>query len=614
MPETSIVVRSFNEAEHIGDVLEAISEQSYQDFEIILVDSGSTDGTLEIADQYVDKVEFVAPHDFTFGHSCNAGCKVADGEFVSFLSAHAIPTDDRWLGSMVKKFDDEEVAMTYSNQIGAEQNKFSERRLFNELFGEEPKRQTPPDYFANNASSVIRKKLWEEHPFDEYLTGHEDIEWAKQFMDQGYVVVYDPDACIYHIHDETWTQVYNRFKREAAADVEIGIKGESDRWHEYKKIPLDILGDVVAAVRGGQFDIQTLVEIGRFRYCQHMGTVDGLTTDRELNSDRFEYFYPEANERVIVDEQGTTTLEQAPLPEIKPNDVLVRTDYIGVSPADSSLEGTNIEQYPVVPGRNYVGTVIDIGANVKSVEIGDVVVGDTEFDCGICTACSGGSDTDCLDPIKLGQDTDDGAYSRFLAIPSDHVYSLDTEPKDGALAGMVGRLRKGIDRAGKLLSPSAHCIVVGDNPAAEVVVQLLHREGYSVDHLDQLPVNRSSSTGLLEYDLIVDTTGSQETVRTLCEQTASSAVLLLLAAQYDPLPLASDLLASKTIINVDTDDTAEMGGTIQLLSEIETDRLFDGTYSLGEYEAAWEAATDQQGFPVISIDNDLDSGSVRTKQ
>ena len=94
MPETSIVVRSFNEAEHIGDVLAAVSEQAYQDFEIILVDSGSTDGTLEIADQYVDKVEFVAPHDFTFGHSCNAGCEVADGEFVSFLSAHAIPTDD----------------------------------------------------------------------------------------------------------------------------------------------------------------------------------------------------------------------------------------------------------------------------------------------------------------------------------------------------------------------------------------------------------------------------------------------------------------------------------------------------------------------------------------
>jgi|AntDeeMetagen192_2_1112575.scaffolds.fasta_scaffold01382_2 glycosyltransferase involved in cell wall biosynthesis/D-arabinose 1-dehydrogenase-like Zn-dependent alcohol dehydrogenase len=614
MPETSIVVRSFNEAEHIGDVLAAVSEQAYQDFEIILVDSGSTDGTLEIADQYVDKVEFVAPHDFTFGHSCNAGCEAADGEFVSFLSAHAIPTDDQWLGSMIEKFDDEEVAMTYSNQVGAEQNKFSERRLFDELFGETTKRQTPPDYFANNASSVIRKELWEDHRFDEYLTGHEDIEWAKQFMDQGYVVVYDPDACIYHIHDETWTQVYNRFKREAAADVEIGIKNESNRWQEYSQIPLDIIGDTVAAVREGKFSIQTLVEIGRFRYCQHMGTVDGLTTDRALDSDRFEYFYPEANERVTVDKGGTTALERAPLPEIKPNDVLIRTDYIGVTPADGSPERADADQYPVVPGTNYVGTVIDIGANANSVEVGDVIVGETEFDCGICTACSSDSDTDCLDPIKLGRDTDDGAYSRFLAIPSDHVYSLDGEPKDGTLVGMLGRLRNGVDRAGKLLPPSAHCVVVGENPAAELVVQLLERDGYSVDHLDQLSAEESVPTQLSKYDLVVDTTGSQATVRTLCEQAAASAVLLLLATEYEPLSFAADLLASKTIINLDTDDTAGMDGTLRLLSDLDTDRLFDGTYSLAEYEAAWTAAADQQRLPVISVDHDVDSGSARTNQ
>ena len=62
MPETSIVVRSFNEPEHIGDVLAAVSEQAYQDFEIIPVDSGSTDGRLEIAYQDVDKVQVVAPN------------------------------------------------------------------------------------------------------------------------------------------------------------------------------------------------------------------------------------------------------------------------------------------------------------------------------------------------------------------------------------------------------------------------------------------------------------------------------------------------------------------------------------------------------------------------
>ena len=128
MPETSIVIRSFNEAEYIGDVLEAVEQQEYRDFEIILVDSGSTDGTLEISEKYVDDIEFVAPQNFTFGYSCNVGCKAASGEFVSFLSAHAIPSDDQWLGTMIENLYESDVAMTYSNQVGAEETKFSERR------------------------------------------------------------------------------------------------------------------------------------------------------------------------------------------------------------------------------------------------------------------------------------------------------------------------------------------------------------------------------------------------------------------------------------------------------------------------------------------------------
>ena len=114
MPETSVIIRAFNEAEYIRDVLEAVENQEYKDFEIILVDSGSTDGTLEIAEEYVDTIEFVSPQNFTFGYSCNVGCEVASGDYCSFLSAHAIPTDNRWLGTMVDRIaeavTDEELA------------------------------------------------------------------------------------------------------------------------------------------------------------------------------------------------------------------------------------------------------------------------------------------------------------------------------------------------------------------------------------------------------------------------------------------------------------------------------------------------------------------------
>lgn len=611
MPETSIVVRSFNEAEYIEDVLVAVSEQEYQDFEIILVDSGSTDGTLDIAEQYVDKIEFVAPYDFTFGHSCNVGCEAADGQFVSFLSAHAIPTDEKWLGPMVENLRDDEVAMTYSNQVGAEENKFPERRLFDELFQEERKRQTPPDYFANNASSVIKRDLWEHHQFDEYLTGHEDIEWAKHFMDQGYVVVYEPDSCIYHIHDETWGQVYNRFEREAIADVEIGVKKQSDRWREYAEIPVDIIGDAVAALRQGELDGTTFSEIVRFRYNQHVGTAVGLKSHRDLDSDRFEYFYGGANERVVLDENGSTTIERTPLPEIKPNDVLIRTDFIGVSPEDGRVDRIGGDQFPVVPGKDYVGTVIDTGANAESVAVGDTVVGDMEFDCGICSVCSDGGDGNCTDPILLGKDTEYGAYSRFLAVPSNHVYPLEAAPEGGAIANTLARSLDAVDRAKTIVPDNAHCIVVGANSTTRLLTQILRHEEYEVDSLDPSAIPEEQSADVAEAQLVVDTSGKRETVRDVMSQTDSNAVLVLLATDYGDLTISYDEFAGKTVIDVDTETRADMERALDLLPELNMDRIIDGTYSLEEYESAWKAAREQKQLPVISVHDDRPPGSTR---
>jgi D-arabinose 1-dehydrogenase-like Zn-dependent alcohol dehydrogenase len=453
---------------------------------------------------------------------------------------------------------------------------------------------------------VIRKELWEHHQFDEYLTGHEDIEWAKHFMDNGYAVVYEPRSCIYHIHDETWKQVYNRFKREAVADVEIGIKNRSDRWHEYRRLPTDILGDVVAAIRQGTFGWQTLSEIVQFRYNQHMGTADGLKSDRNLEAERFEYFYPEANERVVVDESGDSRLDQAPLPEVKPNDVLIRTDYIGVTPEDGKRNGVDLDQSPIIPGKNYVGTVIDLGANANSVDIGDVVVGETKFDCGVCTACSNGREENCHDPILLGRDTDDGVYSRFLAIPSDYVYSLNGDPKDGIVVGTLARTIAGLDRAESLLSADAHCVVIGETPTGEIATQILQRRGYSVERLTNERTEPSHDELIATCALIVDTTGNPETVQTIISRAGSNTntVLLLLAPEYGGLEISHDSLSNKTIIDVDTRTQADMEQALQLLPELDTDRILDSTYALSEYKSAWEVARTQQTFPIISVNDD----------
>ncbi len=603
MPETSIVIRSFNEAEHIGAVLEAVDQQEYQDFEIILVDSGSTDGTLDIAKEYVDSIEFVAPENFTFGYSCNIGCEAASGRFVSFLSAHAIPSGNQWLGTMVENLRDDQVAMTYSNQIGVETTKFSERRLFDELFPDDRKRQTPPNYWANNASSVIKKDLWEDHQFDEYLTGHEDIEWAKHFMDKGYVVIYEPESCIYHIHNETWEQVFNRFEREAIADVEIGVKDPSDRWDEYLAIPRDILGDLFAAVKSNQIDPKTVAEICLFRYNQHKGTASGLVSERDLESDRYEYFYGGANEKVVLNSDGSAAIERGPLPAVKPNEILIRTDYIGVTADETALNSTGHEMYPIVPSGNYVGTVADIGANATAVEVGDTVVGETKFGCGLCSACSGGNEHACEDPIELGIDTEDGAYSRFLVVPSDHAYRLpdDVNPRDGTLVRTLAQVARDIDRATTLLLDDATCLVLGDSPRARIAKHVLDQNSNHVDHISpsSRPDGTASSTS---YDLVLDVTGDATLVEKYIQESGPRTVVLLLGTGYGKVTLSDDAPSDTTVMKSGETSFEDMNRGLELLSGIDTTTIFDGTYAFEEYESAWRSAAEGQGFPVIEID------------
>ena len=90
-PRCSLVIRAYNEAKHLGRLLDGIQQQTIQEVEVILVDSGSTDGTLEIAAQYPLQVQRISAQEFTFGRSLNRGIAAASSEWVVIASAHVYP-------------------------------------------------------------------------------------------------------------------------------------------------------------------------------------------------------------------------------------------------------------------------------------------------------------------------------------------------------------------------------------------------------------------------------------------------------------------------------------------------------------------------------------------
>lgn len=73
----SIIIRCLNEEKHIGRLLAGIAEQTLQEVEVILVDSGSTDATLSIAEHFPTRIISIRPEDFSFGYALNVGCAAA---------------------------------------------------------------------------------------------------------------------------------------------------------------------------------------------------------------------------------------------------------------------------------------------------------------------------------------------------------------------------------------------------------------------------------------------------------------------------------------------------------------------------------------------------------
>ena len=103
----SIVIRAYNEERHIGRLLEGIRQQTIKDVEIILVDSGSTDGTVAIAESFGARIVHIPSAEFTFGRSLNLGIQAATREWVVIASAHVYPVYPDWLESLLRPFEDE---------------------------------------------------------------------------------------------------------------------------------------------------------------------------------------------------------------------------------------------------------------------------------------------------------------------------------------------------------------------------------------------------------------------------------------------------------------------------------------------------------------------------
>ena len=287
----SIVIRCFNEEQHIGRLLTGLLKQTVKPDQIIVVDSGSTDATLAIAARFPVAIRTIEPTEFSFGRSLNIGCRAATGDIVAIVSAHVYPLYDNWLEELTGPFTEPDVALTYGRQEGDERTKYSERQIMARWFP--PRSESRQSHaFANNANAAIRRSIWEEQPYDEELTGLEDLDWAQRALSRGYAVSYVASAPVIHAHDESWGQLVNRYRREALAHRRIYHEQRMGFLSAVRLAVANIASDYWHAAGDGVLP-RNLLSIPAFRIAQFWGTYQGFRrTGAAPAALRERFYYP----------------------------------------------------------------------------------------------------------------------------------------------------------------------------------------------------------------------------------------------------------------------------------------------------------------------------------
>jgi glycosyltransferase involved in cell wall biosynthesis len=217
----SIVLPTRNGAATLPALLDAIARQRVDfPFEVIAVDSGSTDGTLDVLHTRVDQVITIAADAFDHGLTRNLAIEQARGELIVLMVQDALPASNGWLAALTTPLlADDRVAGAFARQRPRADASAITRHYLDRWMGSsdvprtvciddraefealEPMAQLERCTF-DNVCSCIRRRVWIEHPFRPTAIG-EDLAWAKEVLLAGYRLSYVPDAEVVHSHDRS---------------------------------------------------------------------------------------------------------------------------------------------------------------------------------------------------------------------------------------------------------------------------------------------------------------------------------------------------------------------------------------------------------------------------
>jgi rhamnosyltransferase len=216
-PSVSIILRSFNEAWALRETLPALAAQNYRPWELIVIDSGSTDGSVELFRRFQPRRLVQIPHhEYNPARVLNHGMELASSNFGIFLNADATPQGSDWLGPLAAALLEPPVAAVFGRQIPRPDCQAVFAHDYERCFGLQ-RESAKWEHFFSMASSGLRKDIWARRGFNEQMQYSEDDEFTRWCRARGHRVVYVPGSVVMHSHNYTPAQAWQRSFGEGRA-------------------------------------------------------------------------------------------------------------------------------------------------------------------------------------------------------------------------------------------------------------------------------------------------------------------------------------------------------------------------------------------------------------
>lgn len=269
-PAVAIIMRSKNEMPYVRSTLWMLTRQTFRDFDLFAVDSGSIDGSLEELRKHCDADHLIqiAANDYIPGQVLNEAIARTGHEIIVLLNADAIPRSNEWLEQLIRPILDSTVDASFSRQIARPDAHFIVAYDYQRAYTPE----NSDNHFFSAAACAFKRELWERHKFQNSGFA-EDAIWATTCRMHNARFKLVPESEVEHSHNYAMKALYWKRFRHGTSFAKVLGEACSHRRRLYLCCR-EIVRDLVHACRHHQFS--TIPYNVAYRVTIHAGLHGGI--------------------------------------------------------------------------------------------------------------------------------------------------------------------------------------------------------------------------------------------------------------------------------------------------------------------------------------------------